>query len=677
MEEEPPQNGGGEGEDADSPGEDASGNQSPNVGDGERKRRRRRSRSGRSGRRGRTESRPDATALSSESPSAQPSSEVVAPEKPVVEPVRARLPKTEQAHGRPSRGGTPRSARSKRARAKAEKPTTDLQAEPARRPAAPLRTLMREGRRVAPAPLGSSAEPEPVTLRAPERPAARRPASTMQLTAEASRAPGRSFWIVVALLTVIGLAVRIPGLGNGLWADEIYSVVYSFRTPFPEALSVFPGDNKHPLYALLAHAALSVFGEGAWVVRLPSLVLGVATIPLLYALGARITSRAEALAAAALLAFSYHHVWFSQNARGYAMLAFFAVLTTLLLLKASRSDGYRLWIWYALAAALGAYTHLTFVFAVVAQFLVVGLATLGWPRGARRIGWRGPLVGFALSAALTVLWYLPMLPQVVAFFLHKESNLKGVSSPGWAAGEALRVLRVGFGDAAGIGVLAIAIGMVVGVAGAVSYARQGLRTFLLLSVPALVTMLGAFTARGTMYPRFFFLLIGFALLIGMRGMFATAAWVSRRLGKSEADGHRLGASVAAVVVLISGLSVPLNWRLPKQDFLGAMAYVERESTASDALAVTDVTAEVYGAFFRKTWRPIRTVSELEAMRSAPRDRSADRGSVWLLYTFPRYLERFDPALSQYVAQACSRDRVRTFPGTVGGGEITVCRLDRT
>ncbi len=500
----------------------------------------------------------------------------------------------------------------------------------------------------------------------------------MQLTAAASRSPGRSFWTTVALLTLVGLIVRVPGLGDGLWADEIYAVMESFRTSFPETLSVFPGDNKHPLYALLAHGSLVAFGENPWSVRLPALLFGVATIPLLYALGTRLTSRAEALAAAALLAFSYHHVWFSQNARGYAMLAFFAVLTTLLLLRATRADGLRPWIWYGLAAALGAYTHLTFVFTVVAQFVVVGLAVLGWPKGERRISWRGPLVGFALSAAVTVLLYLPMLSQVIAFFLHKESNLKGVSSPSWAAAEAFRVLRVGFGGAFGIGVVVLVLGAVIGLAGAVSYARQSRRTFLLLSLPALATVLGAFAARGTMYPRFFFLLVGLALLIGMRGTFATAAWFGRRLGWGEAGGHRLGAAMAALMILISGLSVPRNWRLPKQDFLGAMAYVERVAARNDAIAVIDVTAGIYGPYYQKTWPSVHTVADLDAMRKVPRDSaSAAAGQVWLIYTFPRYLEKFDAALSRYVARECTGDKVRTFPGTVGGGELMVCRLDRT
>lgn len=199
--------------------------------------------------------------------------------------------------------------------------------------------------------------------------------------------PDRRYMYAVAVPTLVALLVRIPGLGSGLWADEIFAVMESIRTPFPHSLTDFPGDNKHPLYALLAHASTLVFGEHIWSVRLPALLFGVATVPLLYNLGSRITRASESLAAAALLAVSYHHVWFSQNARGYIMVAFWAVLTTLLLVHAMRERITVSWIWPGIAAGLGAYTQLTFVFTIVAQAAVALLGLPGF-RG-RSAGWTG------------------------------------------------------------------------------------------------------------------------------------------------------------------------------------------------------------------------------------------------------------------------------------------------
>jgi uncharacterized membrane protein len=471
----------------------------------------------------------------------------------------------------------------------------------------------------------------------------------------------------IAALTLVALLVRIPGLGSGLWADEIWAVMESIRTPFPHLLADFPGDNKHPLYALLAHASMTVFGEHAWSVRLPALLFGVATVPLLYALGLRITTRAESLAAAALLAVSYHHVWFSQNARGYTMLAFWAVLTTLLLVHAMRERKTASWIWYGIAAGFGAYTQLTFIFTVVAQALVALLGVAGIPRQERRLDWKEVFLGFGLSVVVTVLLYAPMLGQVINFFLHKESNLRGISSPSWALAEGVRVLRLGFGGAFGVGLAVIALGGVVACVGVISYARQSLRVLLLLLLPAVVTLLGAFTARGTMYPRFFFGLLGFAILIGMRGAFASGGWLAERAGLSKSFGNRVGFGAASIVVLVSALSLLLNWRAPKQDFEGAMRFAEASVPANEVIVTTDVTGKIYGPFYHTTWRDVRSDAELEALRS--------QTPVWLIYTFPRYLMKYDPKLAATVERECRSARV--FPGTVGGGDIIVCRLERT
>ncbi len=489
------------------------------------------------------------------------------------------------------------------------------------------------------------------------------------MSSKISATPGDARWYLyaVAALTALALAIRIRGIDGGLWVDEIVSIMGSFRTPFPQSLAEFPNDSKHPLYTLLAHLSISIFGEHAWSVRLPALMFGVATVPLLYRVGASIATRAEALAASALLALSYHHAWFSQNARGYTMLAFWSLLTTLMLLRAMREDGTAPWIWYGLAAALGAYTHLTFVFTVVAQAAVVFLGVLGIPPREGKLSWKGPLIGFALAGTATFLMYAPMIGPVVNFFLHRQSNLKGISSPGWALAEGIRIARLGFGGSLGLGIAAIVAACTIGCVGVVSYARQGFRVLFLFVLPPLVTMLGAFSARGTMYPRFFFAFIGFAFLVWMRGAFVSGALVARRAAWPVSVGKAIGAGLATAVVAASALSTPLVWRAPKQDFEGAMRFAESSAAAGEVIATADVTGLIYGPFYHKKWREVRSTAELEAMRS--------QSVVWLVYTFPRYLMRYDPGLATTVERECRG--AHRFPGTVGGGDVLVCRLGGT
>jgi mannosyltransferase len=486
-----------------------------------------------------------------------------------------------------------------------------------------------------------------------------------------SRIEQRDRWLIVGLV-LVALVVRVPGLNTGLWADEIYSTLYAFRTPFPAQLFEFHGDNKHPFYSVLAHLSASLLGEAPWTLRLPALLFGVASVPMLFALGRRITSRREAGFAALLLAVSYHHAWFSQNARGYSILGFSAIASTWLLLRVLDEGGRRDAVAFAVCIALGAYTHLTFVFAVLAQFLVVvALLWCACSVPAARAHATLAIAAFVGGGLLAAAMYAPMAARVVDFFLHKESALAGISSPAWAAAEAVRVLLVGLsgGSAvlAAVGVVLLVAAAVVGLSGAADYLRREPRVAALLLLPALTMVGGALASRGTMYPRFFFLLAGFALLVGVRGVALCGDLAGRVVGKP-----RLGTAVATGALVLgaagSAATLPRNWRLPKQDYEGALRFVEGEAARNGGtIATADMTTEIFGRYFGRSWHDVRDVSTLEQLRKS--------GPVWFVYTFPRYLVRYDASLAAWVERECRA--ARAFPGTVGGGDVMVCTLKAT
>ena len=142
-----------------------------------------------------------------------------------------------------------------------------------------------------------------------------------------TREPGRKInpdpsWtqkdlVLVAILTFAGLVLRVIGLNEGMWFDEIATLVDYIRLPATQIIGHYTTLNNHVFYSLLAHFSAGWFVESAWSLRLPAVSFGVATIPAAYYLGRQITARREAFLAAAFLALSYLHVWFSQDARGY------------------------------------------------------------------------------------------------------------------------------------------------------------------------------------------------------------------------------------------------------------------------------------------------------------------------------------------------------------------------
>src|SRR3989304_4647093 len=145
---------------------------------------------------------------------------------------------------------------------------------------------------------------------------------------EARRIPILFFLLIVAAL------LRLYDLNDGLWHDEIITAVKYVRLPFAKILTTYDSENEHFLYTILARGFVLLFEENAWALRFPAVLFGIASIGTTYLLGRQVSNVLEALLASALLTFSYYHIWFSQNARGYTGLLFFANLSSWLLIRA-------------------------------------------------------------------------------------------------------------------------------------------------------------------------------------------------------------------------------------------------------------------------------------------------------------------------------------------------------
>ena len=135
--------------------------------------------------------------------------------------------------------------------------------------------------------------------------------------------------VLVATLCVIvavGAWVRFQNLGTeSLWSDETASW-YQSKDSLADLIGRTARDNYPPLHNLFLYASINLFGDGEWSLRLPSAILGTANILAIYWLGSMTGGRIAGLLAAAFLALSGFHVWYSQEARMYALLSLAATL---------------------------------------------------------------------------------------------------------------------------------------------------------------------------------------------------------------------------------------------------------------------------------------------------------------------------------------------------------------
>lgn len=467
--------------------------------------------------------------------------------------------------------------------------------------------------------------------------------------------------IALAALTALGALLRIYGLNSELWYDEIKTVLDSVRPPLSSILTVFPSNNDHKFYSLLAHLSVGAFGEAPWSLRLPSALFAVASIPLLYVFGRRATGRLEALLAAALLAVSYHHVWYAQSARGYTMLLFFTLTTSALLIEAIKAP--RAWTYalYAAAAALGCYTHLTMVYVVVSHALIVGANLLLTQKGAFSLRpYFLPAFGFILAGVFTILLYLPLFSDVATFFEEKKVEpAKQVASAGWALMETLRGLDVGFAGVAGALVALLFLA-----AGYFSYLRQSLTLSALFVLPAPVIVAAAVLMQRPMFPRFFFVLAGFALLVAVRGAFVIGRAAARRVPPPKFLGPReagWGVLLSLLLFAASAASLPPQYALPKQNFSGAIAFLERQAAEGAPVYLLGGSAGLpIDDYYGKKWPVIFEPAEIAG---------AAKRKSWIAYTFEDYIALRRPEVWTALNAACVKKAA--FPGTVEGSDVVV------
>ena len=194
----------------------------------------------------------------------------------------------------------------------------------------------------------------------------------------------RSHWYAVSLglITLFGAILRIHAIASkSFWLDESISVEIA-RLPWRQFLFVLRHREANMAFYYLLLRFWLAMGSTEGMVRGLSVLFSVATIPVVYALGARLFGRNAGLLAAWFLAINTYHVRYAQEARGYALVVFFCALASWLLVRNLQEPAAAWWGAYALASALAVYSHFFGALVIVAH----GASLAFLPRSA--LPWR-------------------------------------------------------------------------------------------------------------------------------------------------------------------------------------------------------------------------------------------------------------------------------------------------
>ena len=206
---------------------------------------------------------------------------------------------------------------------------------------------------------------------------------------------------IVVGLVIVALVPRVIGLtAESLWYDEAYSV-WSSAMDIASPKILWDWQIEFPLYYWLLHFWMRLFGHGEGSVRGLSALAGILTVVPTYYGGKALFGRRSGGLAALLLAVNPYHIWFSQEARMYALAVLFAQTSMWcywrLFQESSASSsgdgvgaGWGWWLAHTLVTGLAFHLHYYVGWIVLVQniFLLMELARLPdrpwlpavWPR---------------------------------------------------------------------------------------------------------------------------------------------------------------------------------------------------------------------------------------------------------------------------------------------------------
>jgi 4-amino-4-deoxy-L-arabinose transferase-like glycosyltransferase len=417
-------------------------------------------------------------------------------------------------------------------------------------------------------------------------------------TSRPGAATGRAGLAVLGL-TIVGLLIRVPVARESLFADELSTYWISATHGLHQVLSLIYGTAaiKHaeitpPLYFVASWLTVQL-GHSPILLRLPSLVAGTLTIPVIYLLGLQTVGRARAMVATALTVVSPFMIYYSTEARAYAVMMLLVAGSTLAMLLAVDTGRRRWWVLYAVCASLAFWTHNTCLFVLGAQLLWVLwahphvrrpalLATLGAAVGA--VPWLPGFINELRSPTLTILSDLSPFNAAAVWEVFTHWTI------GYPYGGLARLTQIPGVPAL---VLLLVAGLVAAGAALVRYAgvrrpRPGLPSvrredrLVLLVLLLLVTPVaeGLISAVSTH-------------IFGLRNL--AASWPELALVFASivlAAGRRVGVAVAVMVIAALGLGAArmVSGRYERPDYQSAARFVQANARPGDV--VLDETGDL-------------------------------------------------------------------------------------
>lgn len=458
------------------------------------------------------------------------------------------------------------------------------------------------------------------------------------------RSVNRENWLVLGVVSV-GLFTAFFRLGaKGLWGDEVWEASWSQQQDFVQTFLRFLGPVHFPLHFLLVKLSTSVSGSEFWV-RLPSALLGAASVIIIFFLGRRLFGTRTGVIAALVLAVAPFHVWYAQEARPYASLAFYSLLSLYFFCELIIAPSRRAWVGFTLANILNLYNAF-FALLVLPAELAAAVGLIGWwllqerlsgARSDRRRQARYTLLGIISGAILALLAALPLFPLTAGYVLRHApgevragafqltfpfiSNLFSLygAGPGWALGLLAALFLIGTSGA--------------------FYRRLWFPFVAIVWLGLPFVLFGVAQPRHVFDPRYFLFLQPVYLLMAAYGLAQIAEGLIRLFSRAlpppskRQDAISVFVSIVVVGVVTGVMFIPTwnsYWVEKINDWSAICGYLHREVEPGDV-----VTGDAYIIGLMQWCYPTRSgVAILDTQVIIAADLSQKGLNVWYVHIDP-------------------------------------------
>lgn len=223
---------------------------------------------------------------------------------------------------------------------------------------------------------------------------------------------------MIILILILGLLLRLINLNQSLWFDEAINVVYARDSSLIFYLTNYIiGDFHPPGWFFILWVFTNLLGTAEIIVRMPSVIFGVLTIYLTYLVGKEF-SKKVGLIAALLMSLAPLHIYYSQEARPYALGALAVSVSSYAFLKFLKKPDKKFFWFLSLANAFVLYSDYPAYFIFAAQLILV------------LVNFREKLAPFIKAMGLGIVLFSPALPILIKQLVSGTQTAAAIS--GWA-----------------------------------------------------------------------------------------------------------------------------------------------------------------------------------------------------------------------------------------------------